>query len=101
MTPPAIVAAEAHRLTAGRNAGRALSELDDATLTAVADYYRPRDFYEWQAAHLTRCARIIRRDFPDLLAMPAAALRAVTGDLARCAIADWLLQVQAIDTPPK
>jgi hypothetical protein len=58
--PAAILEAEVHVLSEGRNAGRVLSSLDDDTLAAVVTYYRPRDFREWRAAYLTACARVLR-----------------------------------------
>jgi len=61
MIPATILAAESHVLPIGGHAGQQLQALPDDVLAKVVTYFKEKhDFYEWQAAYLTACARVLR-----------------------------------------
>ena len=81
----------AYRLPVGKNAGRTLGSLDDATLAAVLEWSKPRaDYYELYR-HALRVARYRYCRDNGLLAMSRAELRREVNGGEHGMAAAWLL----------
>jgi len=92
MIPAAILEARAHVLSEGANKGKPLDSLDDVTLTAVVNWYRPRDFLEWRAAMLTANWRVIERAGLATMSHRDLQWASIDGDVTQRPAAKWYLE---------